>query len=46
MYVTHETVQIHAGMGYSKEITVERHFRDANAEIYEGKSEPQRLVSS
>jgi alkylation response protein AidB-like acyl-CoA dehydrogenase len=45
MFVTHSAVQIHAGMGYSKELPVERYFRDAKiTEIYEGTSEIQRLV--
>ncbi len=45
MYVTHEAVQIHGGMGYSKEMPLERFFRDAKiTEIYEGTSEIQRLV--
>ncbi|HML23123.1 MAG TPA: acyl-CoA dehydrogenase [Aggregatilinea sp.] len=45
MYVTHEAVQIHGGMGYSKELPVERYFRDAKiTEIYEGTSEIQRVV--
>jgi alkylation response protein AidB-like acyl-CoA dehydrogenase len=47
MYVTHQSVQIHGGMGYSKELPVERYFRDAKiTEIYEGTSEVQRLVIS
>jgi alkylation response protein AidB-like acyl-CoA dehydrogenase len=47
MYVTHQSVQIHGGMGYSKELPVERYFRDAKiTEIYEGTSEIQRLVIS
>ncbi|WP_119068025.1 acyl-CoA dehydrogenase [Aggregatilinea lenta] len=45
MYVAHEAVQIHGGMGYSKELPVERYFRDAKiTEIYEGTSEIQRVV--
>ena len=47
MYVTHQAVQIHGGMGYSKEMPVEKYFRDAKiTEIYEGTSEIQRLVIS
>ena len=47
MYVTHQAVQIHGGMGYSKELPIERYFRDAKiTEIYEGTSEIQRLVIS
>ena len=39
MWVTHQAVQIHGGMGYSKELPVERYFRDAKiTEIYEGTS--------
>ncbi|MBN1965841.1 MAG: acyl-CoA dehydrogenase family protein, partial [Anaerolineae bacterium] len=45
MWIAHQAVQIHAGMGYSKELPVERYFRDAKiTEIYEGTSEIQRLV--
>ncbi|MBC7813779.1 MAG: acyl-CoA dehydrogenase family protein [Burkholderiales bacterium] len=45
MFVTHQAVQIHGGMGYSKELPVERYFRDAKiTEIYEGTSEIQRIV--
>jgi alkylation response protein AidB-like acyl-CoA dehydrogenase len=47
MFVTHQAVQIHAGMGYSKELPIERYFRDAKiTEIYEGTSEIQRMVIS
>ena len=38
-------VQVHGGMGYSKELPIERYYRDAKiTEIYEGTSEIQRLV--
>jgi len=47
MFVSHAAVQIHGGLGYSKELPVERYFRDAKiTEIYEGTSEIQRLVIS
>jgi alkylation response protein AidB-like acyl-CoA dehydrogenase len=47
MFCAHAAVQIHAGMGYSKELPIERYFRDAKiTEIYEGTSEIQRLVIS
>jgi alkylation response protein AidB-like acyl-CoA dehydrogenase len=47
MFAAHTAVQIHGGMGYSKELPVERFFRDAKiTEIYEGTSEIQRLVIS
>ena len=45
MFCAHQAVQIHGGMGYSKELPIERYFRDAKiTEIYEGTSEIQRLV--
>ena len=47
MWIAHQAVQLHGGMGYSKEMPVERYFRDAKiTEIYEGTSEIQRLVIS
>ncbi len=47
MFCAHSAVQIHGGMGYSRELPVERYFRDAKiTEIYEGTSEIQRLVIS
>ncbi|MEE4174734.1 MAG: acyl-CoA dehydrogenase family protein [Xanthomonadales bacterium] len=47
MWITHQALQIHGGMGYSKELPVERYFRDAKiTEIYEGTSEIQRMVIS
>ena len=45
VFVTHQAVQIHGGMGYSKEMPLERYYRDAKiTEIYEGTSEIQRMV--
>jgi alkylation response protein AidB-like acyl-CoA dehydrogenase len=47
MFCAHAAVQIHGGLGYSKELPIERYFRDAKiTEIYEGTSEIQRLVIS
>jgi alkylation response protein AidB-like acyl-CoA dehydrogenase len=47
MFCAHAAVQIHGGVGYSKEYPVERYFRDAKiTEIYEGTSEIQRMVIS
>ncbi len=45
MWVATKAIQVHGGVGYSKELPVERYFRDAKiTEIYEGTSEIQRLV--
>jgi alkylation response protein AidB-like acyl-CoA dehydrogenase len=45
MFCAHQAVQIHGGMGYSRELPIERYFRDAKiTEIYEGTSEIQRMV--
>ncbi len=45
MWVATKAIQVHGGIGYSKEMPVERYFRDAKiTEIYEGTSEIQRLV--
>ncbi|MDX1571521.1 MAG: acyl-CoA dehydrogenase family protein, partial [Xanthomonadales bacterium] len=45
MFITNAAIQIHGGMGYSKEMPLERYFRDAKiTEIYEGTSEIQRMV--
>jgi butyryl-CoA dehydrogenase len=45
--VANRALQIHGGMGYSKEMNLERHLRDARiTEIYEGTSEIQRLIIS
>ena len=45
MFNAHAAVQIHGGLGYSKELPLERYFRDAKiTEIYEGTSEIQRIV--
>ena len=47
MFCAHAAVQIHGGMGYSRELPGGRSFRDAKiTKIYEGTSEPQRLVTA
>jgi alkylation response protein AidB-like acyl-CoA dehydrogenase len=44
-WIVDKALQIHGGMGYSKELPVERYFRDQRiTEIYEGTSEIQRFV--
>jgi butyryl-CoA dehydrogenase len=43
--VTHKAIQIHGGLGYTRECDAERHYRDARiTEIYEGTSEIMRIV--
>jgi acyl-CoA dehydrogenase len=43
--VADKAVQIHGGMGYMKDVGIERFYRDARImKIYEGTSEMQRLV--
>ena len=43
--VADKALQIHGGMGYMKEMAVERIYRDARvARIYEGSSEIQKLI--
>jgi len=45
MRVTTQSVQLHGGYGYTRELPVERMMRDAKiTEIYEGTSEVQRVV--
>ena len=45
MWVTTKTIQVHGGVGYCRELPVERYFRDAKlTEIGEGTSEIQRAV--
>ena len=44
-WVTDKAIQVHGGMGYMREVPVERMHRDAKLmEIGEGTSEIQRLV--
>jgi acyl-CoA dehydrogenase len=43
--VADRAVQIHGGMGYMREVPVERFFRDARLfRLYEGTSEVQRVI--
>ncbi len=45
MWVTTKAIQVHGGIGYMKDLPVERYFRDAKLlEIGEGTSEIQRTV--
>lgn len=45
MWVTTKAIQVHGGIGYMRELPVERYFRDAKLlEIGEGTSEIQRTV--
>ena len=45
MWVTTKAIQVHGGIGYMRDLPVERYFRDAKlTEIGEGTSEIQRLV--
>lgn len=47
MKITQEAVQIHGGVGYTRDYPVERMLRDAKVtEIYEGTSEIQRFIIS
>lgn len=47
MEVTTKAIQLMGGYGYTRDLPVERMFRDAKiTEIYEGTSEVQRMVIS
>ena len=44
-FATSKAIQVHGGVGYFKEMPLERYFRDAKVtEIYEGTSEIQKMV--
>jgi hypothetical protein len=44
--VTYDAIQIHAGVGFTKEFDVERHYRDARiTNIYEGTTQLQALAA-
>jgi acyl-CoA dehydrogenase len=43
--VADRCVQVHGGMGYMRELDIERFYRDARIlRIYEGTSEVQRMI--
>jgi alkylation response protein AidB-like acyl-CoA dehydrogenase len=43
--ITAQAIRVHGGMGFSKELPLERYHRDIQATlIYEGTNEIQRLV--
>lgn len=43
--ITSSAIRVHGGMGYSKELNLERYHRDVNATLlYEGTNEIQRIV--
>lgn len=45
MFCVHVAPQIHAGIGYSKELPIERYLRHAKiTELVKGTSETQRLL--
>lgn len=45
VFNSHQAMQIHGGMGYVKDLPLERFYRDSRiTEIYEGTSEIQKLV--
>ncbi len=44
--VTYDAIQIHAGVGFTKEFDVERHYRDARiTNIYEGTTQLQAIAA-